>query len=288
MQLLTDKEYFAYPAISKSQLHQYDPLNPIAFWRWCKLNPQCTPDKETDAMVNGKLRHMLLLEPQKFEQEFLVIEGGYGYGTRNTKAFQKVIEDNPTKTVITQEMLETAKLQIDTLKSYPLIQSVLEGATVEKAFLWTDEETGLPLKCKLDLIKNIADGLVITEYKGASNMDNITKGIDIPGRQWEAGMQTKAIKAKYGVTPFKMLFIVQSTIVGEEHKILPISIDSETCEFCEDFVNIALGKIATRIEKYKAGDPNAWRSELVEQTFMGTNGTCFSYGFDRLFEAIKG
>ena len=90
---LTDAEYFAIPAISKSQLHAFTRSNPMAFWNGCKLNPKCQEVPENDAIANGKLRHTLLLEPHKLESEFVQIEGGKGLSSRSTPAFQKIIAE---------------------------------------------------------------------------------------------------------------------------------------------------------------------------------------------------
>ena len=198
MNTLTDKEYFAYPAISKSQLHAWTRDNPMAFWRGCLLNPKHTPVEENDAIANGKLRHTLLLEPHKVESEFLVIEDGKGLSSRNTQAFKKHIADNPSVTVVKQSEYDLAKLQIETLKSYTPVQDLLAGASVEQAFFWTDKATHLPLKAKLDLIKRIKEGVLIVEYKTTGkSFDQIERGLDVMGWHWDAGMQCKAGQAKY-------------------------------------------------------------------------------------------
>ena len=282
MNTLTDKEYFAYPAISKSQLHAWTRDNPMAFWRGCLLNPKHTPVEENDAISNGKLRHTLLLEPHKAESEFLVIEGGRGFSTRNTAAFQKVIADNPNVTVVTQEEYDLAKLQIETLKSYKPVQNLLAGASVEQAYFWTDKATGLPLKAKLDLIKRIKEGVLIVEYKTTTKgFDQIERGLDVMGWQWDAGMQCKAVKAKYGEMPFQMLFIVQSQAEREENRIRLFVVDQTDLDTCVYYVDSVLAEIKERYGQWGLGNPEAWKTKLAHHTFQGYQGTAFSFAFDK-------
>lgn len=289
MQPMTDKEYFAYPAISKSQLHAFTRDNPMAFWRGCLLNPKHTSVEENDAIANGKLRHTLLLEPQKLETEFLVIEGGRGYSSRRGVAFQKLIADNPGITVVTQVELALAQSQIETLKSYREVQDLLKGASVEQAFFWEDEATGLPLKAKLDIIKRLKEGLLTVEYKTTGKeFSQIERGLDVLGWHWDAGMQAKAVKAKYGEYPFQMVFIVQSQTEGEEHRIRLFYVDQADLLTCVQYVDNSLAEIKERYEQWGLGNPAAWKTRLNFSTFQGYQGTAFSFLFDAQVAAMQG
>lgn len=287
MPTLSDKEYFAYPAISKSQLHAFTRDNPMAFWRGCLLNPKHQPVQENDAIANGKLRHTLLLEPHKAESEFLVIEGGKGFSSRDTKAFQSVILANPAKTVVTQAEYDLAKLQTDTLRDYTLVNDILKYGNVEQAYFWTDKDTGLPLKAKLDLIKRLKEGLLVVEYKTTTKgFEQIERGLDIMGWHWDAGMQCKAAQNKYKVLPFQMLFVVQSQKEGEEHRIRIFCVDQNDLQTCVQYVDNALAEIKQRYERWTLGDPNAWKTDLKFHTFQGYQGTAFSFGFDAAVAAM--
>ena len=287
MPTLTDKEYFAYPAISKSQLHAFTRDNPMAFWRGCLLNPKHQPVQENDAIANGKLRHTLLLEPHKAESEFLVIEGGKGFSGRDTKAFQSVILANPAKTVVTQAEYDLAKLQTDTLRDYTLVNDILKYGNVEQAYFWTDKDTGLPLKAKLDLIKRLKEGLLVVEYKTTTKgFEQIERGLDVMGWHWDAGMQCKAAQNKYKVLPFQMLFVVQSQKEDEEHRIRIFCVDQTDLQTCVQYVDNALAEIKQRYERWTLGDPNAWKTDLKFHTFQGYQGTAFSFGFDAAVAAM--
>lgn len=282
MQTMTDKEYFAYPAISKSQLHAFTRDNPMAFWRGCKLNPECEPVEENDAIANGKLRHTLLLEPAKIETDVLIIEGGRGFSSRDTKAFKEVMASNPDKLVVTQAEFDLAKNQIETLTSYKIIKDIIKGATVEKAFFWKDDATGFELKAKLDLIKRLKEGVLIIEYKTTGkDFSQVERGLDVMGWHWDAGMQYKAVKAKYGEAPFQMIFIVQSQKEGEENKIRPFVVSENDLAYCAELVDKTLSEIKTRYNKWLDKNPNAWKTNIEFANFMGYMDSAFSFGFDK-------
>lgn len=284
--IFTDAEYFALPAISKSQLHAFTRSNPMAFWNGCKLNPKCQEVPENDAIANGKLRHTLLLEPEKLESDFVIIECGKGLSSRATQSFKKIISENPGKTVVTKDEVALAKFQIETLKSYQLVQDILKGGTIESPFVWTDEETGLPLKAKLDLIKRVPyegrDRILIVEYKTTGkDLGQLMRGVDVPGWHWDAGMQFKAVRARYGEEPFRMVFLVQSQQEGAENCICPFVLPEEDLRFCVQYVDDTLAEIKRRYELWKKGDPAAWKTELAETTFQGYANSAFSFAFDK-------
>lgn len=57
IQLLNnDDAYFAYKALSASQIKQYD-HGAYNFWKTSCFNPDKPEEKETDALVFGKLTH---------------------------------------------------------------------------------------------------------------------------------------------------------------------------------------------------------------------------------------
>lgn len=60
--LNNDDAYFAYKAVSASQIKKYD-HGAYRFWKDSVFNPEKKTEQETDALVFGKLTHCLLLEP---------------------------------------------------------------------------------------------------------------------------------------------------------------------------------------------------------------------------------
>lgn len=276
---ITDAEYFGYEAISKSQLKKWDERNPMKFWQKCVLNPNRISEPITDALVQGKLAHLLLLEPQKFAETFTVIPDGKGLSSRTTKTFAEIIEKNKEtgKEVILESEYRKWKKNIDTLKSYELVQAILKGILIEKPIIW--EQNGMKLKCKLDAVKNTPQGIVLIEYKTTSQIERVTKGLDFSNYGYDVGMQSMAIEALYGKKPVKMVFIIQSNRDAEENCIDVRSVEQDDIETFKNFTEITLKRIKKRLDGGLID--KSFRTELKECAFDGYNDSVFSFDFYR-------
>ena len=285
MKRLTDKEYFSFKGLSKSQIKKWNDNNPMAFWRNCVFNPNRVDDGVTDALVNGRLAHTLLLEPEKFEQEYKIIPDGKGFSSRKTKAFQDAIKaEKSGKDLVLQSEYDNWVNRIRTLLSYDLVKSILKGISIEKPVIW--EEDGLILKAKLDAVKNTPQGIVLIEYKTTSTIEKNVKGIDIGGYVYDVGMQCKAIEALYGQTPVKMIFIIQSSKPEEENWIDIRSVEKQDIEICRVYTDMVIQKIKNRLSKGLCDD--SFKTELKERGFEGYQQTSFSLLFDQKMAEMEG
>ena len=278
MKRITDKEYFSFVGLSKSQIKKWNDQNPMEFWRNCVFNPNRVDEGVTDALVNGRLAHTLLLEPQKFEDEFKIIPDGKGFSSRKTKAFQDAIaNDKSGKDLVLQSEYDNWNLRIKTLLSYDLVKSILSGISIEKPIIW--DFNGISLKAKLDAVKNTPQGIVLIEYKTTSKIEKNIRGIDVAGYTYDVGMQCKAIEALYGQTPVQMIFIMQSSRPDEENWIEIRSVEKQDIEICRVYTDLVIDKI---IKRFKKGfNDDSFKTELAIKTFEGYQDTAFSLNFDR-------
>lgn len=278
MKRITDKEYFSFVGLSKSQIKKWNDQNPMEFWRNCIFNPNRVDEGVTDALINGRLAHTLLLEPQKFEDEFKIIPDGKGFSSRKTKAFQDAIaNDKSGKDLVLQSEFDNWNLRIKTLLSYDLVKSILSGISIEKPIIW--DFNGISLKAKLDAVKNTPQGIVLIEYKTTSKIEKNIRGIDVAGYTYDVGMQCKAIEALYGQTPVQMIFIMQSSRPDEENWIEIRSVEKQDIEICRVYTDLVIDKI---IKRFKKGfNDDSFKTELTIKTFEGYQDTAFSLNFDR-------
>jgi hypothetical protein len=282
---IPDEAYFALPAISKSQLKHWDDNHPMAFWRQCMLNPERKADEVSDALVMGKLRHTMLLEPHKIENDFVVIEGGRGFSSRSTEAFKKEIATHAQKNPITKDELETATLQIKTLLEYQKTRDILKDLLIEKPFTWT--ETGILCKSKLDGIKNLKNNkLMVFEYKTTGTMDAVARSIDGKDWQYDVGMAALACQAKYGKYPDIFSFLVQSQKEGAEHNIRNFVVEKDEIENYARYVSVIIAKVAKRYKEYLDGKKSAWHSPLYTEKWDGYAGAAHSFSFEKKLENL--
>ena len=138
-------------------------------------------------------------------------------------------------------------------------------------------------------LKNTRFGIVTDFYGVRISLEDAVRrlsklgirDLEIPGWHWDAGMQFKAIQARYGEPPFRMVFLVQSQQEGCENCICPFVLPEEDLRFCVQYVDDTLAEIKRRFEQWKSGNPNAWKTHLAETTFQGYGNSAFSFAFDK-------
>ena len=176
---LTYAEYDKIEGISNSKLSKIA-ISPAHY----KLSLE-SPQKETDALRFGSLLHCLILDPQNFEKEFAIEP----IVNKRTNAGKEFLEDfylkNEGKTIITEEQLELASILKDKLLQHPIASKLLSGkGENEVSLFWTDDETGVRCKCKIDRIKND----IIIDLKTARS----TKPEDFKRQAYDLGYHRQA------------------------------------------------------------------------------------------------
>jgi hypothetical protein len=136
--------------------------------------------EETDAMRLGSAVHMLALEPEKFDNEYVVLEGpinaktGNPYG-RDTDAFRKWREAasvDETRKVLIREDFDSSIKIAKAFHGHEIIEGLMsvDGKEFEKTLLLTyqyDDGTSERVKCKPDCI--IPAESIIIDLKTSSD-----------------------------------------------------------------------------------------------------------------------
>ena len=274
IQKITDSEYFSVPAISASQIKQFD-RGAYWFWKTSPFNPEKDPEKETDALVFGKLCHCLLLEPNMFKEEYQIIEFGK---TRSNKGYEKAKEENPGKIIINQEEFDHAMKMIQSIKDHKLASLILDGATAEMPFIWTDKATGLQMKCKMDAIKRTKNGIVVIDYKTSSSISEILKYAQKLQYPIQSEVYFRGVEAKYGEKPCEFVFIIQSNKPGEEDIVCVANVELETQRIAHDIVDAHLNEIKVRLDRWnETHDKSLWAA-YPEREFIRYSNYYLTYG----------
>lgn len=162
----TNAEYHGYrEAISKSRLANMSVCP--AYFKWCEDNPQ---DPSED-MVLGSAFHKIVLEPETFDKEFMIMphfdrrtkEGRLGYENLMNKVQGECI------TLITKEQYDTICGMRDSIMSNPYARKLING-NIEQSMYFTDDLTKVECKCRPDVWRKVADRVVITDLKSAKSV----------------------------------------------------------------------------------------------------------------------
>lgn len=162
----TNAEYHGYrEAISKSRLSNISVCP--AYFKWCEDNPT----EPSDDMVLGSAFHKIVLEPETFDKEFMIMphfdrrtkEGRLGYENLMNKVQGECI------TLITKEQYDTICGMRDSIMSNPYARKLING-NIEQSMYFTDELTKVECKCRPDVWRKVADRVVITDLKSTKSV----------------------------------------------------------------------------------------------------------------------
>lgn len=252
IQKITDAEYFGVKALSASQIKQFD-KGAYWFWKSSPYNPGKEPEKETDALIFGKLCHCLLLEPAHLQNEYAIVDFG---ASRKNKKYEAAKAENPGKIVITQDELDRAMKMITNVKNHKLASTILDGATAEMPFMWTDKETGIPCKAKLDAIKRTKNGIVVIDYKTSSDIEGLLNWPQKLQYPLQAEFYSRAVEAKYGERPCEFVFVIQSNKEGEEDIVCVANVEYETQECAKSIVDTHIRSIQEKLKDWEETKDN--------------------------------
>lgn len=147
---LTNAEYHAHPAVSKSGLDQVR-RSPLHFWNRY-LNPNRIIEPPTPAMVLGSALHARVLEPTLYADEFIVAPEGVDRRTKEGKLRWADFEAKADgKTVIKAEDAAQIEAMAAAVHAHPAARTILRlPGQCEQSYFWTDEATGEACKCRPD------------------------------------------------------------------------------------------------------------------------------------------
>lgn len=201
---MTEKEYRAHPAASRSDLWALK--DSPAKYKWNKEHPE----EPTPALLLGQVLHKLVLQPESFSDEFAVAP----VVDRRTKdgraAYEAFVQASDGKTVISADLLEQAKGMVESLKAEPLVNSLLQGEA-EKPFFWADELTGEACKVRVDMLNTNLQQPVIVDIKTTTDasVEGFTRSAIKYGYDLQAGMYSEGVERCIGQKPLFVFVVVE-------------------------------------------------------------------------------
>lgn len=124
--------------------------------------------KETKAKSFGSALHCLLLEPEKFEDSFMVLRASkLKKSTKEGQALAELVEKAAGgREIVSEGDFIEMQAMVASAKRHGAIRQMLEWGQPETTFVWHDDETGLLLKCRTDWLQR---GVAIWDVKTAND-----------------------------------------------------------------------------------------------------------------------
>ncbi|MFM5393200.1 PD-(D/E)XK nuclease-like domain-containing protein [Aeromonas veronii] len=205
---LSNEAYHAGPGVSKSQLD--DIAKSPATYIWRKYAPI-----DTDKLVPldmGKALHCLLLEPEAFEDRF-IIAPEFNRRTNAGKEAEAEFLANCArgKTIMTAEEGRKLRLMSESVFAHPDARWLLEEDGIcEGSFYWIDPETGELCRSRPD--KQLEQHGIIMDVKKVDDMTRFERHIEEYRYHVQDAMYSEGFFQIYGYIPTFIFIAVSSSI----------------------------------------------------------------------------
>ena len=193
---MADPDYRQDAALSTSLLKEMGKSPKRFHAKWTGL----LPDPDTECFRFGRLFHMHVLEPDRFEKEVIVCpDERADRRLKANKEWWAKVKENGAE-VIKEKELEKVIAMADAFKALPEIQS-MKGARHELSVFANNFKKGIDAKCRIDMEK---DGVVVdiktTRDSGASEYEFMKTSRRFKYAWQEANYRDIAAKAGLNIT----------------------------------------------------------------------------------------
>lgn len=161
------------------------------YFRYRKENPM----DPTPALLFGQVVHKLLLQPEDFDNDFVVAPKVNRRTIVGKEVWEAFVEGAAGKTVVDLETYEQAVLMASSAITNPLVMDLLNGEH-EAEFFWTDPDTDVECKCRLDAWFRDEKGIpVIVDYKTTTDASyrSFLKDVVNYGYYFQAAMYSEGL-----------------------------------------------------------------------------------------------
>lgn len=113
------------------------------------LHARRHPKPPTPSQALGQAAHTLIQEPKKYAERYIVAPEGIDRRTTAGKETMRNLEESG-KTILTVAQADILKGMLDAVWAHPIARRLYAEGEAEQTMLWTDEETDLECKGRLD------------------------------------------------------------------------------------------------------------------------------------------
>jgi hypothetical protein len=145
---IPNDEYHSSSGISRSGLLEFK-RSPHHFWHKYMGEPRDI-SSNTPALVLGNLVHTMVLEPEKFDDEYIVRPPMDRRTNAGKLAYNQFIGMSGGRAEVTLEQFDIAAEMRDAVSSNDLACDLLRDCKVEQSIYFTHAPTGIQVKCRPD------------------------------------------------------------------------------------------------------------------------------------------
>lgn len=203
------------------------------------------PAEQSPAMAFGSACHKMVLEPEKFGDEYAVAPEADRRTKAGKEAWEAFAAANEGKTVVAAADAGTMKAMSDAIRGCALAKKLICGkGETEVAYFWTDPETGERCKIRCDRVVKWNRRWYVVDYKTTTAADTARFNNEIFrfGYHFQAAMYTEGVmRAKRLRKRPGFLFVAQE-------KKEPYSVN--VLEVSDEVMNVGDAKFHELLGKY--------------------------------------
>jgi hypothetical protein len=191
-----------------------------------------TPRPDTPSLQFGHGSHVAVLEPERFIREFALWQGKDADGKtrqRRGKAWDAFQAEHTGRIILTESDYDRAIALKDAVRADEIAMRYLAAGRPEVALTWTDTETGLPCKGRIDW-EGKADGYpAIVDLKSARDPSPRAFGLACARYSYhvQLAFYTDGYEQATGKRPRVVIVAVEST---PPHDVVTYSVPADVLE----------------------------------------------------------
>lgn len=106
------------------------------------------PTEDTVSLARGRGVHTAVLEPEKFDFEYIIYPGK----ARRGKEWDAFKAEHVNQTILKADERDKVLAAADAVRRHPEVKALMRSGVSEQSFKWLDEESGLTCKSRVDWI----------------------------------------------------------------------------------------------------------------------------------------
>ena len=237
---MTQTEYRKHDGVSRTELMTLLDKTPLHF----KYEHDHPTENDTPSLLFGRAVHKMILEPDYFDDEFVVAPQVDRRTKEGRDLWNAFIENNKGKDVISDDDYSKIVEMKNAFDANPVARRLLNGGVFETSWFWKDEATGEVCKIRPDCI-NVLDGVrFIIDYKTTDSCQDghCERSVKKYGYKFQAGMYREGM-FQNTFEDYKFIFIAQE-------KTAPYAVRIYTCT--DEFMNEGYDQFRLAIGTYHA------------------------------------
>lgn len=146
---MSNEEYHAHPALGSSGMKKLL-ISPAHYYEH-HLNPEHVKDEPTAALKFGSLYDCLVLEPEQFDDRYVMEEKHDRRSKEGKAAAEEYDAKCANKCIVKQADYDVAIAMKEKLMAHPL-SFIIEEGIKQASIFWNDPVTGILCKCRPDIM----------------------------------------------------------------------------------------------------------------------------------------